>query len=198
MFILLLIMLSVLLLLAFPPTFCVSVTTNPVYHAVPPPPPSSRRRPQVYLLGNPIVVLVCGVFVLVAILSFLLALRYREHLGFAESAHSSVKALRGHVVFSHRRLLQAGFCAAAYLMNVLPYLAVTRCAFVYHYMPALMYGELLVALGIECLPEKYRNGAAVALIAVSAAAYAFFAPWVYTTPLTPDEVQARRWLEGWD
>jgi dolichyl-phosphate-mannose--protein O-mannosyl transferase len=34
-----------------------------------------------------------------------------------------------------RPLLGLAFCIAVYATNLLPYIAVTRCAFIYHYMP---------------------------------------------------------------
>ena len=42
-----------------------------------------------------------------------------------------------------------GFCVAAYTLNLLPYLGVKRSAFIYHYMPALMYAEILAALTMD-------------------------------------------------
>jgi dolichyl-phosphate-mannose--protein O-mannosyl transferase len=43
------------------------------------------------------------------------------------------------------------FCVAAYFLNLLPYLGVKRSAFIYHYMPALMYAEILAALTMDRL-----------------------------------------------
>lgn len=34
-----------------------------------------------------------------------------------------------------------GYCGWTYMLNLLPYILVNRSAFIYHYMPALMYGE---------------------------------------------------------
>ena len=43
------------------------------------------------------------------------------------------------------------FCVLTYALNLLPYIAVNRSAFCYHYMPALMYAELLSALTMDRL-----------------------------------------------
>ncbi len=63
-----------------------------------------------------------------------------------------------------------------------------------------MYAELCAALVVQWLFGTGRAGtAAVALlVAASAACYAYFAPWVYATPLTAQEHQVRRWMQGWD
>lgn len=48
------------------------------------------------------------------------------------------------------------FCIVSYWLNLLPYIAVDRSAFIYHYMPALAYGEIIFALILEqCVHEAY-------------------------------------------
>ena len=44
------------------------------------------------------------------------------------------------------------FCLVAYMWNLLPYLGVTRQAFIYHYMPGLHYASLLSAV---CWPLPF-------------------------------------------
>jgi dolichyl-phosphate-mannose--protein O-mannosyl transferase len=41
------------------------------------------------------------------------------------------------------------FLFAGWLLNLMPYMAVERSSFIYHYMPGLLYGELLTALFID-------------------------------------------------
>lgn len=36
------------------------------------------------------------------------------------------------------------YCFLCYLLSLLPYAGVARAAFVYHYMPACYYGEIMV------------------------------------------------------
>ncbi len=191
-----------------------------------------------YLNGNPFVVWFCGIAVLVAVVTFLLGLRYRQHLkapsstssrpisrrssgsgldvspaaasakripsskpndvAAAAAASASAKAGALDAALALPRLKMVAFCTAAYLMNVLPYLAVTRCAFVYHYMPALMYGQLIAAMCVEWLAGKHRAAAAVVVIAVCGLGYLYFASWVYAYPLPVTEMESLRWLDGWN
>ena len=56
------------------------------------------------------------------------------------------------------------FCVLTYALNLLPYIAVNRSAFCYHYMPALMYAELLSALTIDRLFGEGACGFGVGVV----------------------------------
>jgi dolichyl-phosphate-mannose-protein mannosyltransferase len=114
-------------------------------------------------------------------LLLLLLLRYREH------ATPSV-------VTVSRRL---AFFITAYLLNVLPYILVSRCAFIYHYMPALLYAQLVTALLVDWIADDAVKYVAPAVTLAAAATYCYFSPWVYATPLSHAEHEAMRWLPGW-
>jgi dolichyl-phosphate-mannose--protein O-mannosyl transferase len=91
------------------------------------------------------------------------------------------------------------YCFAGYALNLLPYLGVTRQAFVYHYMPALYYGSILVGVLMDMLlPRSLKSGVAAAVIAASAAAFLLLAPWVYALPITHSAHASRRWISTWD
>ena len=51
--------------------------------------------------------------------------------------------------------LQVVFCICAYLLNLAPYLQVKRSTLIYHYMPALLYAELLAARTLEVRDTIY-------------------------------------------
>ena len=51
--------------------------------------------------------------------------------------------------------------------NLLPYVLVTRSCFIYHYMPALMYGEIMTALLVDKLAgRKFMPLACKVILAV--------------------------------
>jgi dolichyl-phosphate-mannose--protein O-mannosyl transferase len=87
----------------------------------------------------------------------------------------------------------------AWLFNLLPYLAVTRQAFVYHYMPGLFYAQLLITRWLEAVlpPKSHIHVFRLLAVAVSAV-YVFYMPWIYSLPLHPEGHEARRWLKTWD
>lgn len=67
-------------------------------------------------------------------------------------------------------------------------------------MPALLYAELLAGRLVDVLPELggLRKGAAAIYIGVVAVAFWYWSPWVYGTPLTRAEHQARQWMPRWN
>jgi dolichyl-phosphate-mannose--protein O-mannosyl transferase len=46
------------------------------------------------------------------------------------------------------------FAFAAWLCNLAPYILVSRSCFVYHYMPGLLYAELLAAIWVDRISFK--------------------------------------------
>ena len=82
---------------------------------------------------------------------------------------------------------------------MLPYLGVKRSAFIYHYMPALMYAEILAALTMDRIfGPAYMPWASRVTIAIMVGGFAYFAPWIYALPRTPDEHASMRWFPRWD
>ena len=96
-------------------------------------------------------------------------------------------------------LVSLSFCFTAYVFNLLPYLGVTRQAFIYHYMPALYYASLLLGLMIDgkMAPAVIKRNVTI-LVCVAVASYVFFSPWVYAFKSTFKEQAAMRWLRTWD
>ena len=77
-----------------------------------------------------------------------------------------------------------------------PYMAVARSTFCYHYMPALVYGELIVARSLDLLAGPRYNGLVTKLfLAVIGLVWFHYTPWIYGFPLTNDGHQRRRWIE---
>ena len=90
------------------------------------------------------------------------------------------------------------FCVAAYCLNLLPYLGVARSTFIYHYMPALIYGELLTARVVEHLAGRHTPQAARVVLLIAGLVWLHYTPWIYGFPLTNDAHQRRRWMPRWD
>ena len=90
------------------------------------------------------------------------------------------------------------FCVAAYCINLIPYLGVARSTFIYHYMPALIYGELLLARVIEHIAGKHTPIASRVVLLVVGLVWLHYTPWIYGFPLTNDGHARRRWNPRWD
>jgi dolichyl-phosphate-mannose--protein O-mannosyl transferase len=146
----------------------------------------------IYLLGNPLVIwLVAACLVLSAIV---IAIYFRvRQLGFLSQPQYAALDKWGPA------FTRIGYCMVAYALNLLPYTAVNRSCFIYHYMPALLYGEIVVALFIDAMAgRKYINRTVVILFIPIFLTWLHFCPWVYALPLTADGHARRMWMKRWD
>lgn len=143
---------------------------------------------SVYLHCNPIVCWVCGAFVGIFIIGFLISVRYR-------SVKMLSRSRRETLGYAMRTCV---FLFWGWLINLLPYILVDRSAFVYHYLPGLIYAQLLTGVIVDQLPIRLRILTTTIILATTIACFVYFAPWIYCFPLTSDEHAARRWLPKWD
>jgi dolichyl-phosphate-mannose--protein O-mannosyl transferase len=125
---------------------------------------------KVYLTANLVVVYT----VLIAVIAFLVVA-----LGIY------VPKLRAHRLSPydnmHGFVARGSFIFAGYFFNLLPYIAVNRCTFLYHYVPALFYGELAIANAINALPRQWQRPLVTILLAFVVVAYFVWSPWIYAT-----------------
>lgn len=143
------------------------------------------RQGNIYLLGNPIV----WWGIVVAALSGLL-----------------VALQRGRRLRPATRLALV-VTASAYLMNFLPFVAVTRVMFLYHYFFSFIFSLAVVILvwndlatdhaGHHPLSTRSQRWWFGGVLAVIVIAFVFFAPLSYGTLLSPAGLQARIWLPSW-
>ena len=144
------------------------------------------RTAIVYLLGNP------AVSAAVVLALFTLALQLACFARYRTLAAASAARMRLYCA-------PACFCAAAYVLNLVPYAFFSRLQFIYHYMPALLYGEMLVALVAESVVGGALGPVSGALVALPAAlCWVFYVPWYVGLPLTRAGHAARRWLMRWN
>lgn len=105
----------------------------------------------------------------------------------------------------------------SYAANWLPWVFVSRCTFIYHYMPAAVFSFMLLAWllsewlysplkpSLRSLTVKRSRtqrrvsqwGMPVLMLAAIALAFIFWLPLTLGLPLTPTELLARWWLKSW-
>ncbi len=61
---------------------------------------------------------------------------------------------------------------------------VSRCTFLYHYIPPLFYAELLLANIVDLAPPRLRWRLFVVLSTLFVIAFLYWAPWIYGIPLS--------------
>jgi dolichyl-phosphate-mannose-protein mannosyltransferase len=84
--------------------------------------------------------------------------------------------------------------------NLLPWAKVTRCVFIYHYMESLIFA----VLGLALITDRWfwslsqlRKVIAMSIVLLVLFAFVFWMPLYLGLPLTPSELQMRRWLPSW-
>lgn len=94
----------------------------------------------------------------------------------------------------------AVYLVANYGANLLPWVRVTRCTFLYHYMGASVFASLALAWLVERWLRSYRPWiriAGVTIIFLVLLAFVFWMPLYLGLPLSPDAAKLRRWFTTW-
>eukprot|EP00299_Pterocystis_sp_00344_P010136 c4460_g1_i1.p1 GENE.c4460_g1_i1~~c4460_g1_i1.p1 ORF type:complete len:590 (-),score=89.61 c4460_g1_i1:55-1788(-) len=90
-----------------------------------------------------------------------------------------------------------------YFSGLLPYVAVRRSCFIYHYMPPLHFLVILTGLVLDHLVFRYfsryhiKLAVVFVILAIFAWSFWFFSPLCYGTPMTKNQYEARIWRPGW-
>ncbi len=146
---------------------------------------SDGRQGNIYLLGNPIV-----------------------WWGIAAAAIAGLVTLAvRRIKLRQRTQLALSLLLIAYLINFVPFMAVTRVMFLYHYLYSFIFSLAavcvlwdsitisLVAQG--ALTRKALLWALGMVCAAIIAGFVYVAPLSYGWPLSPAQLQAHMWLKSW-
>lgn len=125
---------------------------------------------RIYLLGNPVVWWASTVAVLYL---------------FATTVAAGIRNI------SPIRVMLLG----AWLMNMLPFIGISRVMFLYHYLTALIWAVLMLAYIVDTLKKPART--ALVLSALALACFVFFAPLTYGLPMSDGAYHQRLWFRTW-
>ncbi|MBD2515443.1 phospholipid carrier-dependent glycosyltransferase [Nostoc sp. FACHB-973] len=87
-----------------------------------------------------------------------------------------------------------------YAANLLPWVKVTRCVFIYHYMCAVVFVFLAIAWFVDqCLRSYYQQlrAVGVSISFMILIAFIFWMPVYLGLPLSPDGYKLRMWFNSW-
>lgn len=151
----------------------------------------SKEHRQVYLIGNPFVW--WGSTVAIAVfLGARALLMLRQKRGAQDLLDSTI-------VFYDRT---ATFLFIGYAMHFFPFFLMSRQLFIHHYLPALYFAVLMLALLFDLLTAglrpRYRLAAASAMILVAVMTFSEFSPITYAQPWTLRSCERARWMKPWD
>ncbi|MEH2025602.1 dolichyl-phosphate-mannose--protein mannosyltransferase [Nostoc sp.] len=92
------------------------------------------------------------------------------------------------------------YLVSNYAANLLPWVEVTRCVFIYHYMCAVVFVFLAIAWFVDqCLRSYYQplRALGVTITFIILAAFIFWMPIYLGLPLSPEGYKLRMWFNSW-
>lgn len=102
----------------------------------------------------------------------------------------------GALAFERKTITKIGvILITGYILNLLPFLGISRVMFLYHYLTALIFAHLLLVHLID--QERQKKRIFAALMALSIIAFIFFAPLSYGLSLSPRMYDTHIWLPSW-
>jgi dolichyl-phosphate-mannose--protein O-mannosyl transferase len=87
-----------------------------------------------------------------------------------------------------------------WLANLLPWVRVTRCTFLYHYMGSSVFAALALAWLVDRWWHSslsYYRSASVTVIFLVIIGFVFWLPIYLGLPITPQEYHLRMWFKSW-
>lgn len=87
-----------------------------------------------------------------------------------------------------------------YLAQLLPWVLVTRCTFLYHYFPSLWFavaGLALMMAGLERTRPRLVRRLSLGIVIAAAAVFLWFYPAVTGIPVSESWIISTRWLPSW-
>lgn len=151
----------------------------------------TKDHRQVYLIGNPFVWF--GAFL--SVLAYLGArglLMLRAQRGYGDLKDSRVR-------FYDQTL---GFLVLGWALHYLPFFLMHRQLFLHHYLPALYFSILVLAVVFDfstsTLRPRFRLLASVVVAVVVLAGFLRYTPLTYGSNWTLQACEKARWRKGWD
>lgn len=156
----------------------------------------------VYLLQNPVTAFVVAAGVLAAIIWLFMpshSIELGDNGDILRRARAVTFAYGGASIGSdaHARGI-VRFLLVGYILNIAPFVLVKRCYFLYHYLPALMYGQILVAVMMDRLPRGKRIKVLTVVAMGVVSAFVFWSPWVYSFTMDYKGFLRRQWMSRWN
>ncbi len=131
---------------------------------------------KIYLIGNPFVWWASTIAILYLILNSL--------------GEILLKIRRKPVIISTLSLILIG----GWIINLLPFVGISRVMFIYHYLTAFIFAVLALA---HLLDSHKSRRLILAMIAIAAITFLYFAPLSYGLPLEASSFKHRIWLPTW-
>ena len=111
-----------------------------------------------------------------------------------------VHLISGVNLVSPINLSVGSFLAIGYAANFLPWMLVSRCTYIYHYMGASLFSFLALAWVLDRVwqrPELHLRAIAPTVILICFVAFVFWSPVFLGLPLSREAFDLRMWMQSW-
>ncbi|HEX5125721.1 MAG TPA: phospholipid carrier-dependent glycosyltransferase [Rhodocyclaceae bacterium] len=186
-------------------------TTRPPDDPTPYGPPLEKETPAtttyaVHALGNP---LLWWLVVPTMIAMIWIALRglFSTSVGWLLRQPMRRGRLRFRPSQSARKLISldsnawvAIYLSMAYAAGILPWIDISRCTFIYHYLPSVVFGFLACAFGVDRMLSNPDGGwrlTGAVLLVLIVAAFIFWLPLFLGLPISREAFYSRMWFNSW-
>ena len=88
-------------------------------------------------------------------------------------------------------------CLVMFAAQILPWMLVTRCTFLYHYFPGAMFGLVALVLWLGQAEERTAKRRAAVLLALALALFVWFYPALSGLPVPRAWAASLKWLPTW-
>lgn len=139
---------------------------------------------MIYVLMNPVMTFCINALMGIFVLALFYTVRYRKFVHTTEALKQHLR--RGSALFF------------AWVGSMVPTMVIYRSGPLYQYLPGLFFAQALGAVGFDFIPRNMRPMASCIITCGMVAAFVYWSPWVYGTPLSQVEHLRRRWLPRWD
>lgn len=136
---------------------------------------SDQTNERIYLIGNPLIWWLGFLCVIFVIFALLYELRFKDKT----------------IYFQPLLILTFG-----YLLNLLPYVFITRPAFIYHYFPSFIFMTLISGFLLWFF-LRTKPLILIVIFIVIIQSFLYFAPLSYGLSLTDQQYLQRLWLPTW-
>jgi dolichyl-phosphate-mannose--protein O-mannosyl transferase len=140
---------------------------------------STPLQSRIYLLGNPVIWWASTVAILYLLFSSILAPFHR---------------IKPKLVPALSKLNVPILLTGAYLLNILPFIGITRAMFLYHYFPSMIFSVLALAYWTNRLNKK---NIFAFLLTIFITGFLYFSPLTYGLSISPQIQNRLFWFASW-
>ncbi|KNC83631.1 hypothetical protein SARC_04130 [Sphaeroforma arctica JP610] len=161
-----------------------------------------QNNHMVYQLGNPFVWWGSTLMILLSILYSIHNTPFYTDPPQVLTSRKKMNQYQARLPYIERAKYEVAWLLFGYFCNLLPYVGVTRACWLYHYVPALFFGELAGCLWLDQLLRRSGNVRRFTTISVSVVLCVYgwwrFRAFTYAMHYTDDELDEMRWLSTWN